>query len=472
VSLTKLKILEFIHSRHFVYVASISTGVYVFAWATRWSFDPFSTGTFAPGRFFTAQADSILHGHLWVQKSDLPIECYYHAGRCFGYYGIFPSLLRIPFLLILGPTVHESTAVFLSIAAGISFWAAVDLCRRIVLATCPNFSTTSAFFMVVSALALGPGSVLVLLSDPYLYQEAIMWSIAATLLGVNFIWRWWHERRQWQSIASMLAFICAGLSRPNYAFIPLTIVLGILLVPELRKRHNRRALLKALMLGALPIVATFGILFLKFGQVTLPQSSETYEAARVNEDFRHVVEVNNGVTVGLRFAPTAMWAYFRPDSLDISSHWPWVRFRFNRGPDSTSTRITYLPPLRKDTMWVERITSVPDAMPLAFLSTAGIVILLVRRRQHIKLILLAALCTPLLITSMHVAISARFLGDAYPLLAAGMAFTASLIPLFDSLNKQNRQAIASTVVLVSLFSVLAVPMLTTQNSWIYIWGIK
>ena len=176
---------------------------------------------------------------------------------------------------------------------------------------------------------------------------------------------------------------------------------------------------------------------MKFAQLTLPQASETYEAARINEDFRHVVEVNNGVTVGLRFVPTAMWTYFRPDSLNFSSHCPWVRFRFNRGPDSTTTGITYLPPLKQDSMWVERTTSIPDAMPLAFLSTAGIILTLARRsRQRLELVVLAALCTPLMVTSMTVGIAARYLVDAYPLVAVGMAFSASQIPLFkNSINK-------------------------------------
>ena len=88
-------------------------------------------------------------------------------------------------------------------------------------------------------------------------------------------------------------------------------------------------------------------------------------------------------------------------------------------------------------MWVERTTSIPDAMPLAFLSTAGIILTLARRsRQRLELVVLAALCTPLMVTSMTVGIAARYLVDAYPLVAVGMAFSASQIPLFkNSINK-------------------------------------
>ena len=120
----------------------------MFAWSTKWTFDPFSIGSVWPGRFFTAQADSILYARLWVNPADIPGECFYHDGQCDGYFGLFPSLLRIPFVIILGPTVRESTALFISIAASITFWAALDLRRRVVDRAYPKLSTIASVFML------------------------------------------------------------------------------------------------------------------------------------------------------------------------------------------------------------------------------------------------------------------------------------------------------------------------------------
>ena len=58
-------------------------------------------------------------------------------------------MLRIPFVIILGPTVPESTALFISIAASITFWAALDLCRRVVDRACQELSTIASVFMLV-----------------------------------------------------------------------------------------------------------------------------------------------------------------------------------------------------------------------------------------------------------------------------------------------------------------------------------
>lgn len=53
-------------------------------------------------------------------------ECWYQEGRCYGYFGLFQNLLRIPFVIILGHTVPELTTLFFSIAAGITFSHAKD----------------------------------------------------------------------------------------------------------------------------------------------------------------------------------------------------------------------------------------------------------------------------------------------------------------------------------------------------------
>ena len=38
------------------------------------------------------------HGHLYISKTVLQIEGFKHAGHYYTYFGILPSLLRIPIL--------------------------------------------------------------------------------------------------------------------------------------------------------------------------------------------------------------------------------------------------------------------------------------------------------------------------------------------------------------------------------------
>ena len=72
-----------------------------------------------------------------------------------------------------------------------------------------------AVFMCVAAVTLGPGSVLILLADPFLYQEAIIWSIAGVMLAVNFYWRWLHSNNTRYLVLTVVFCIFAAGARPT-----------------------------------------------------------------------------------------------------------------------------------------------------------------------------------------------------------------------------------------------------------------
>ena len=465
-----LRVAKVSRSKCFVLVMSCFTGLYAFAWSTKWTFNPFAVGAVLPGRFFTAQAEAMLQGQLWVEPQDLPAECIFRDGKCFGYFGIFPSIVRLPFILLFGSSIPESTAFFVSLAAGIAVWAAVDLCRRIVGHVCPEFSAPSAIFMIASSLALGPGSVLILLSDPYVYQEAIVWSIAATLVGGNLMWRWWNERHRWQMIAAILAFTCAAGARVTMAGIGLVTTFGILMLAKGSARVTRKMILALSLLCLTPLVASFGVLYIKFDAFTQPINS--YEQAS-SPTWKPIIEKNGGVLVRADFLPTALIAYLRPDALRFSTDYPWISFRFGSGTDSSLEEISYVPSSRRGSMYVERNTSITNVMPLALASTVAAGYSLIRRKRlSIEAVLLVALCTPALATAVNVGVTARYLGDIYPLVATGMAFSGSLIPQFGKLKKHGRVIIAGTVLVLTVFSLVALPVLAMEYSWIYRYGIQ
>ena len=53
-----------------------------------------------PSNFYDLQARSMLPGHLDVPKGSLGIDAFVHAGHAYTYFGIFPSLLRMPILVL------------------------------------------------------------------------------------------------------------------------------------------------------------------------------------------------------------------------------------------------------------------------------------------------------------------------------------------------------------------------------------
>jgi pimeloyl-ACP methyl ester carboxylesterase len=56
----------------------------------------------SPSSTYTLQAQAMIHGHLWVRPGSLGIEGFVVHGHTYSYFGILPSLLRIPILLIRG----------------------------------------------------------------------------------------------------------------------------------------------------------------------------------------------------------------------------------------------------------------------------------------------------------------------------------------------------------------------------------
>ena len=58
----------------------------------------------SPSSTYTLQAQALIHGHLWVRPGSLGIEGFVVHGHTYTYFGLFPSLLRVPFLL-LSPSI-------------------------------------------------------------------------------------------------------------------------------------------------------------------------------------------------------------------------------------------------------------------------------------------------------------------------------------------------------------------------------
>ena len=54
------------------------------------------------GIFYDLQARAMFHGHFFVADGALAGEAFVHGGHQYTYFGIFPSLLRMPVLLVTG----------------------------------------------------------------------------------------------------------------------------------------------------------------------------------------------------------------------------------------------------------------------------------------------------------------------------------------------------------------------------------
>ena len=164
-----------------------------------------------------------------------------------------------------------------------------------------------------------------------------------------------------------------------------------------------------------------------------------------------------------KFLPTSLLAYFRPDAVRLYKDWPNVRFRFNTcdGPNHP----TYLWPLKVGEMHVEKTTSLPDIMPIPVVAAGIATYAAVRRRKTKELVVLAAVATIGLIASSIVGLATRYLGDFYPLLAIGLAMSATVL---GSAKRKSTLVTLTYIVLVLmlvLWSLLANASLLTRYRW-------
>jgi hypothetical protein len=465
---------RFVLSSHFVWIVSVLFGLYIFGWSSRWTFDATLMPNYEPWHFYTSQADSMLNGHFWVPDTALGFECFIINERCVGYFGIFPSILRMPLVLIFGGFIPEFNSIFISLAAVLVLWSSLDLCLRILHKQHSDSPRLNAWFIIMVAIVLGPGSNLMFAFDPYMYQEAIMWSLAGFLLAVNFFWRWTHERRPWQITGMILACAASAGSRPTTVMTGLLLTIGVLVLLRKNRSELLRNSFKLVLLALLPFFAVFGVLTLKMGSPSLDFSK--YRSMPV---LQHVADKNGGsLAYSPRYIPTTVLSYFRPDSLNIGSEWPWIRFLYgpqdNRqlaGPWYTELKpATYLPPLQDDSMWLERHTSITSTMPLALFATIATVVNVLRRRQwSTGLILFAALAAPVVIF-LQFAIAARYLADMYPILALGTVFSTSFILQFAKWRTRSKVTAMTSIAMLTIFSILTVTMLGTQYAWISQFG--
>lgn len=450
--------------RRFVGVCTGVMILYVYGWCTRWTFDPAFRPFATQDHFFTAQADALLRGRLWVDPGSLKPgqvdECWYIAGRCYGYFGLTPSLLRIPVLLVVGDTTMSLAPILIPLAAGIAFGSSLDLCRQ--LAAPMRGRLRGVIFMCSAAVTLGPGSLLVLLADPYVYQEAIVWSLAFVALAVNFFWRWLRRGNPRRLGFSLLCCVLAAGARPTTLAVGVAMGIAVLVSHRGRPWVQNGVPFIAVGLIGLPVLFSIGTFFLKFDQPLPPASAWGNPTGVKTQQLSG--PCSQPMQQHPRYVPTNLLAYLRPDAVRFWRDWPYVRFRYGscREPNNP----TYLWPVREGDMYVEKTTSLSNTMPIPLLALGAASFAAVRRRRTEVLMVLLVTAASGIATISAVTLTARYLGDFYPLLAAGLAMSSTVLGALK--QKWVLVALTCAALLLSCWSVLANASLFLRYGWMFV----
>jgi hypothetical protein len=331
---------------------------YLWVLTDLWNSSPSLLRTASPdgfaSNFYDLQARAMLHGHLYITNGALGDEAFIHAGRQYTYFGLFPSLLRIPILLVTHSLDGRLTAFSMLMAWLVTALFSSLLVWRVRTLTVGLVSlsrTEAATYAVLVATIVG-GSVLVFLaSDPWVFSEDLAWSVALTV-GTLFALIGVLERPSPVRVVGCgLLVLAANLTRATtgYACVIGVILVGLWLATGRAGAERRRWAVPVLLAGLVPLAAGCVIDYVKFGiLIGLPESDQVAYALF---DLSHV---GNGSYFNAHFIPTSLLAYFQPTGLRLSRIFPFITL-----PSFPATDVGGVAGFGSD-----RVASVPASMPL------------------------------------------------------------------------------------------------------------
>jgi hypothetical protein len=403
-----------------VLVALVIVGV-PFLWVLwdLWTgtFDPLRQ--FSPSNFYDLQARAMFAGHLYVPNGSLGIEAFVHGGHQYTYFGLFPSILRMPVLLFTHSLDGRLTPISILLAWMVTgLFSALLLWRvRLMIRGDALIGRAEAACCGIVVGALSGGSVLVYLAGyPRVSHEDLAWSVALTI-GAAFALLGVLERPSWGRVMVTGAFVLGtNLNRAPTAY-ACDIAAGLVAVwfaLGLGGAESRRWALPTLGAGVVPLAVGCVVNWSKFGMLFgFSEADQVW--TQVNAHRRAFLASNGGSSFALKFLPSTLAAYFRPNGLHLQSVFPYITLPTGPASPVGSVVLDQTYPT----------ASIPASMPLLFLLSCWGVVTAFRPhpvgRAGVMRLLLAATAMATAGVLLFGYIADRYLADFLPFLAlAGM----------------------------------------------------
>ena len=288
----------------------------------------FFRSTVYESNFYDLQTRAMFHGHLWLAKGAVGIEAFVHNGRQYTYFGLFPSLLRMPVLLVTSRWDGKLGAPFILMAwLGTALLSSLLIWRIRILARgqAPLGRAEAASYGVVMAVITGGSVLLFLAATPYVFNEDLAWSVCLTI-GSLFTLLGVLERPSWGRVIATLVFIgAANLDRvtTGWACVVAACLAALWFGLGRGGKENRRWALPVFGAGLVPLVVGAAVNYAKFG-VPFGVSNYSQVFTMVNAYRRKFLAHNHNSEYGPVFIPSTLLAYLRPDGLRITANFPFV----------------------------------------------------------------------------------------------------------------------------------------------------
>ena len=416
VEVTISSIKSWWQQRGYILIA-FSFAMLVCTWFVSWgSWNLFEKEDFCG--FYDAQACSMLAGRLDVPPAAIGSEAFTFEGKTYGYFGIGPSLLRIPLVAAFGNMDGRWSHLMMLIAVAINLICAYQILQ---LAAGAPKSSSHRILNSLFILCAGIGSTnLFLVARSFTFHEAIMWSATFGLLFALTIFKYLAQPRFATLCWSGLFAFMSLHSRATVGAGTLVglVVLTVALIHRAVKKTStengllglgdvKRPWMQALVAAGLTTLIALSYLAINYAKF------HTFDGVPLKYyDFyvRNPVylQMTGGRQIHLENIPTTLVSYLGLHPFWLNPLFPWI---------FPSREATFIgdPVI----MVVEGFSTFPVSMPALFLmALLGCQPVIcgsnqVMRRLRLPVLAVFAGGTVMLAT---VAITERYLHDLYPAL--------------------------------------------------------
>ena len=380
--------------------AAIAAAVFALFATSGRVWDLFDRGPYTAD-FYDVQGRAIGRGGLSVPAEVAGIEGFRIGDETHLYFGIAPALARLPVVVWSDWLDGRLGLLSMTIAVAVGAVATARLAMRAVDATADAGWEAPAWLPDAAAAAFGLATpILWLGSRSIVYHEAELWGAALALAGCERALAWWESRTPRSLAVAGTIAVLAVHTRASSGLAPMLVILGFGALLLWRERSWRPAAAPiAIAVGA---VATYAAInAARFGSpFSIPFDQQVFTAG--SADRQAMLEATGGSFFSVRFPPTTLLQYLRPDAVRPDSLFPFTTW----GP-----RATIVGDVPFDT--VDRAGSVTTTMPLLLIAAAGI---RPRRLDATWWIVIGACAVAALPTIAIGFIAHRYLVDFVPLL--------------------------------------------------------
>jgi hypothetical protein len=286
--------------------------------------------------FFDDQARALLDGQLDMPPETLGIEGFVHDGKTYTYFPPFPALLRLPVLMTTDEFDYQLTALSMALAWIVlavivtkMTWFLMDR-----LATEDTLSVRSASLGGLFIAAATGGTFLTYdASLPWVYHEVYTWAVTAAVGALYWMVRTCLQPSRHSVFwLAVFAFVAVGSrATEGWAVCLAAIGLGVWLRFRPFTAEHHVLWWRIVLAGLLPLASSIALNLYKFDAVYMfPLKDQVW--TQVNEQRQAALAANDGTLSGPQFFTTSFMAYFRPDGIRFTDHFPWITLPAEAAP--------------------------------------------------------------------------------------------------------------------------------------------